>query len=83
MLDYYDTKIGNETPRDRKLQKQIIEKIKKEKLQKYQFKYLARNIGKGDHTSLKRLHEKDENGIILATYLNRTIIENKIIKYNY
>ena len=41
-----------------------------------------RNIGRGPNISLKRLYEKDEEGSIISTYLDRSMIESKLMEYN-
>jgi len=53
LLDYHKVDIGNNTMKEKALQKRIIESIRKIQQRNYQFQYLSQNIRKGQHQSLK------------------------------
>jgi len=73
LLDFNEHKIDNETKREKVLRKKIIIRV---------FKYLTRNVGKGENSSIKWLHEKDNKRRIINTFLDLQTIENKLINFN-
>ena len=54
----------------------------KEKIKNYNFHYVTKHIGKGERGSLKTLHAKNENNVIIKIIINRNKIEREIVKYN-
>ena len=81
-MDYHKCKIGNNSAKEKLLRKKLIEQIKKEKQRLHSFKYLTRNVGKGKHKSLKRLHVIDKDKKIIETHLDRSTIKKKILEHN-
>ena len=79
LLDYAESELANKIENEKKIRKRVLAKIKKEKDQLYQFKYLTKYIRKGGKESLRRLHEVDQEGNIIKTYLNKEDIEIKLI----
>ena len=53
LLDYYEVEIGNETIKEKVLQKKVIERVKKQKTRNHQFQYLTKYAGRGPNHSLK------------------------------
>ena len=81
LLDFHQNQISNENESDKKLWKQVMQQIQKEKNQNYEFQFLTINIGRGAKESLKRLVE-EENLNVVRYHSDRQMIENKLIEFN-
>ena len=53
LLNYHEVEVGNDSIKEKAIQKKLLERINKKKLRNYSFKYLTRNIGKGKNSSMK------------------------------
>ena len=81
-MNFNENNIEENTEIKWKIRKNIINRIKKEQQWNYSFHYLTKFVGKDMKGSLKRLHEVDKEGNIIETYLNREMIEKKLIQFN-
>ena len=64
IIDFYHSKLQNNTEAEKKRRKKIIQKIKCKKQRNHSFWYLTKHIGQGANTVLKRLHEVDQQNKI-------------------
>ena len=82
LLDFSLIEINNDTEKEKKLRKKILQRIKKEQYRNHAFKYLTKHISKGVNRSLKRVYIANDKGEITKTYLKKEEIEEELIKYN-
>jgi len=70
LLDFHQNQISNENESDKKLRKQVMQRIQKEKNRNHEFQFLTINIGRDTKGSLKRLVE-EENPNVVRCHSNR------------
>jgi len=55
LLEYHNAELPNSIEKEKKIQKKLMDKIKKEKKRNYAFRYLTKHVGKGERSSLRRI----------------------------
>ena len=81
-MDFSSIEVNNNIEKEKKLQKQILQRIKKERYRNHIFKFLIKYISRGVNGSLKRVYAGNKEGEITKTYLKKEEIEDELIKYN-
>jgi len=81
-MDFHHSDVGNETEKDRKKCKKVIQRIIKAKKCNYQFQYMIKYLGKGVKGAFRKLHITNEDKQIVKTINKREDIEEAIIIYN-
>ena len=82
ILDYCKNKILEDTDKNKKKRKEIIQRLLKARRRDHSFQYLTRHAGKRPREDLKILHKKDHENYIVEIYKTRNEIEGAIIEYN-
>ena len=78
LIDFSSIEVNNNTEKEKKLQKQILQRIKKERYRNHTFKFLTKHISRGVNRLLKRVHVVNKEGEITKTYLKKEEIEDTI-----
>lgn len=81
VLDYYHKNIDKLEEKG-KNKKKVIEAIKWKLKRNHSFHYISKHVGKGVRGNLKRLHEVNNRGQIINTYIDKESIKVKIMNYN-
>ena len=81
-MNLSNIKITNNTEKERKLRKKILDRIKKQRKQEHTFRFLIKHVGRGINGLLKRVHSVDNNRNIVKTYTKKEEIEKNLIDYN-
>jgi len=82
LLDYHTNELNVEDIKYKKKKKKIIRGIKRTLQRYHEFRYLSRHAGKGRRDNLKRIHECNDENVIVKSYTDRQSIEEKIIDFN-
>jgi len=82
LLNKYSINIDSADEKAQSKRKKIINKIKQSKYRKWSFKYLTKNIGRGENKSLTSIQIKDKSGKVTKCIYNRKEIEDEIITFN-
>jgi len=78
IMDYLYSNLANETEKEKKKRKRVIDGIIKNQNRMYMFHYLTWHAGKGVKGSLRKLIIKDKNGE-LKILLDQESIKTEII----
>ena len=81
LLDH-SPKLLNSEECNNKLKNRMLQSVKKSFKRKSDFKYLTKHAGKGVKTSLKRVHEVNQNNEIIQTHTEKEAIEQIIFNHN-
>ena len=81
-LACYPNELNETDEKHPKKKEKVLSGIKKEMMRNYAFQHLSRHAGKGQRNSIKRLHEANNNDEIVETCVERSKIENELMKYD-
>ena len=65
LLEYHNAELPNSIEKEKKIQKKLMDRIKKEKRENFNFQYMIKHIGKDKRGSLRRIQVKDSDGSII------------------
>ena len=78
----YPNDADEETLNDGKKKKKILNSIRRSKSRRYSFKHVTAHIGRGERSSLKRVHEENSDAQIIKTHMGKENIKKAIIEHN-
>ena len=82
LLDFHHSKLNNDTLKEKKHRKQVLQRIIKPKQRNHSFQYMTKFLSKGIRGSLRKVHIINETNEIIKTLISRKEIEDEIINYN-